>query len=53
MTTRQKGHPRPAETYRGYIRNTTGKFEQARMMRRARWKALGLADTLAKRRATT
>jgi hypothetical protein len=42
---------RKAETYRGYRRNTTGKFEQARMYRRARWKALRLGQRLAERRA--
>ena len=42
---------REAETYRGYRRNTTGKFEQARIYRRARWKALGLGQRLTERRA--
>ena len=49
--TRSKGQPRPAETHRGYIRNTTGKFEQARIYRRACWKALGLGQRLTERRA--
>ena len=48
---RKKGKQRKAETYRGYRRNTTGKFEQARMYRRARWMALGLAQRLTERRA--
>ena len=48
---RKKGKQRKAETYRGYRRNTTGKFEQARMYRRARWKALGLGRRLTERRA--
>jgi hypothetical protein len=39
---------RKAETYRGYRRNATGKFEQARIYRRARWKALGLGQRLAR-----
>jgi hypothetical protein len=51
MAIRQKGHPRPAETYRGYVRNTTTKFGQARIYRFARWKALGLGQRLAERRA--
>ena len=51
MALRQKGHRRLAETYRGYIRNTTGKFEQARIYRRARWKALGLGRRLTEGRA--
>jgi hypothetical protein len=48
---RKKGNARKAETYRGYRRNTTGAFEQARIYRRARWKALGLGERLAERRA--
>ena len=42
---------RKAETYRGYRRNSTGQFEQARIYRRARWKVLGLGRRLAERRA--
>ena len=42
---------RKAETYRGYRRNTTGKFEQARVYRRAHWKALGLGRRLTEWRA--
>jgi hypothetical protein len=44
MVTRSKGQPRPAETYRGYIRNTTGKFEQARLNRRYRASPSGERD---------
>ena len=51
MAIRQKGHPRPAATYRGYIRNNTTKFDKARFHRRDRWKELGLGKRLAERRA--
>jgi hypothetical protein len=46
----KRARTRKAETYRGYRRNTTGKFEQARLYRRARWKALGLGQRLARAR---
>jgi len=39
----KKGTPRSAESYRGYIRNTTGEFEQRRLEVRARWRSLNLA----------
>lgn len=49
---RQKGTPRPSSDYRVAKRNNlNGLWSVKRGHRRARWKALGLAQRLVERRA--